>query len=87
QQAIRSTLSTAWGGNYVGDFVERGKIKRIIMQGDAEFRSKPEDLAYWHVRNNIGGMLSLAHFGRSEWIGGPETLTRFMGLAAIQLEA
>lgn len=87
QQAIRSTLSTAWGGNYVGDFVERGKIKRIIMQGDAEFRSKPEDLAYWHVRNNTGGMLSLAHFGQSEWTGGPETLTRFMGLAAIQLEA
>lgn len=87
QQAIRSTLSTAWGGNYVGDFVERGRIKRIIMQGDSEFRSKPEDLAYWHVRNNSGGMLSLAHFAQSQWTGGPEALTRFMGLAAIQLEA
>ncbi|MFX5522552.1 efflux RND transporter permease subunit, partial [Acinetobacter baumannii] len=43
--------------------------------------------AYWHVRNNSGGMLSLAHFAQSQWTGGPEALTRFMGLTAIQLEA
>ncbi len=87
QQEIRSTLSTAWGGSYVNDFVERGRIKRIIMQGDTEFRSKPEDLRYWHVRNQSGEMLPLSHFAQTEWTGGPEVLNRFMGLAAIQLEA
>ncbi|KYQ82916.1 multidrug transporter [Acinetobacter sp. NRRL B-65365] len=87
QSEIRSTLSTAWGGSYVNDFVERGRIKRIIMQGDTEYRSKPEDLRYWHVRNQSGEMLPLSHFAQTHWTGGPEVLNRFMGLAAIQLEA
>ena len=87
QSEIRSTLSTAWGGSYVNDFVERGRIKRVIMQGDAEYRSKPEDLRYWHVRNQSGEMLPLSHFAQTHWTGGPEVLNRFMGLAAIQLEA
>jgi Cation/multidrug efflux pump len=50
QNAINSTMSSAWGGSYINDFIDRGRIKRVMMQADAEFRSKPEDLAYWHVR-------------------------------------
>ena len=31
--AINSTLSSAWGGSYINDFIDRGRIKRVIMQG------------------------------------------------------
>ena len=51
QQNVNSTLAAAWGGTYINDFIDRGQIKRVIMQGEAEYRSKPEDLAFWHVRN------------------------------------
>lgn len=84
---IRSTLATAWGGSDVNDFIERGRIKPIILQGDAPYRSKPEDLNQWHVRNRSGDMIPLSYFAESHWTGAPEVLNRFMGLPAIELEA
>lgn len=87
QEAIRSTLSTAWGGTYVDDFIDRTRLRPIIMQGDTEFRSKPENLQDWHVRNRTGHMIPFSYFSQPEWSGGPEALHRFMGLTALQLEA
>ena len=55
--AINNTLSSAWGGTYVNDFIDRGRIKRVMIQGDAEFRSKPEDLYNWSVRNDQNEMV------------------------------
>ncbi|MGE8538861.1 MAG: efflux RND transporter permease subunit, partial [Acinetobacter sp.] len=87
QSAINSTLSTAWGGSYINDFIDRGRIKRVIMQGDAEFRSKPEDLAQWHVRNDQNQMVPFSNFSQVDWSGGPEVVNRFMGYTALQMEA
>ena len=53
---VNATLSAAWGGNYINDFVDRGRVKRVFVQGDAPFRSEPSDIDQWSVRNNIGGM-------------------------------
>lgn len=87
QSAINSTLSAAWGGAYINDFIDRGRIKRVMMQGDAEFRSKPEDLQYWHVRNDQNQMIPFNQFSAVGWNGGPEAVKRFMGYTALQLEA
>ena len=35
---VNSTLSTAWGGRYVNDFIDRGRVKRVYVQGDAPYR-------------------------------------------------
>ncbi|STM15598.1 multidrug efflux protein [Escherichia coli] len=35
------TLSSAWGGTYVNDFIDRGRVKKVYIQGDSEFRSAP----------------------------------------------
>ena len=87
QVAINSTLSSAWGGSYINDFIDRGRIKRVMMQGDAEFRSKPEDLQYWFVRNDLNQMVSFSHFANVTWSGGPEVVNRYMGYTALQMEA
>ncbi|SDY32561.1 multidrug efflux RND transporter permease subunit [Acinetobacter kyonggiensis] len=87
QAAINSTLSSAWGGSYINDFIDRGRIKRVMMQGDAEFRSKPEDLQYWSVRNDLNQMVSFSHFANVTWSGGPEVVNRYMGYTALQMEA
>lgn len=87
QAAINSTLSSAWGGSYINDFIDRGRIKRVMMQGDAEFRSKPEDLHYWSVRNDLNQMVSFSHFANVTWSGGPEVVNRYMGYTALQMEA
>ncbi|MDO9219973.1 MAG: efflux RND transporter permease subunit, partial [Thiobacillus sp.] len=40
--AINDTLSTAWGGTYVNDFIDRGRIKKVYLQADADARMKPD---------------------------------------------
>jgi multidrug efflux pump subunit AcrB len=51
---VNATLSTAWGGTYVNDFVDRDRVKRVYVEGDGPFRSRPEDLYAWHVRGGGG---------------------------------
>lgn len=87
QQNINSTLAAAWGGTYINDFIDRGQIKRVIMQGDANFRSKPEDLAHWYVRNNYGEMVSFNQFSQLNWQGGPNSINRYMGYNAVPVYA
>jgi len=87
QTAINNTLSAAWGGSYVNDFIDRGRIKRVMMQGDAEFRSKPEDLQVWAVRNAQNQMVPFSNFATTRWEGGPDVVNRFQGYTALQMEA
>ena len=84
---INRTLSTAWSGTYINDFIDRGRIKRVYLQGDAPYRSKPEDLSYWFVKNTKGQMIPFNQFSAVQWQGAPPLLERFMGYPAIELEA
>ncbi|WP_058912704.1 efflux RND transporter permease subunit [Entomohabitans teleogrylli] len=87
QQAdINNTLSSAWGGAYINDFIDRGRVKRVYMQGDAQWRSNPEDIAQWFVRGSSGSMASFASFADVKWSTGPQMLQRFNGLSAIQFQ-
>ncbi|WP_445115257.1 multidrug efflux RND transporter permease subunit [Acinetobacter sp. WZC-1] len=87
QSAINSTLTAAWGSSYINDFIDRGRIKRVIMQGDAEFRSKPEDLQQWTVRNADNQMIPFSNFSTISWDGGADVVNRFQGYTALQMEA
>ena len=84
---INHTMSSVLGGRYINDFIDRGKIKRVMMQADEAYRSKPEDLYQWSVRNNTGRMVPFSQFAQISWAGGPEVLNRFNGYGAIELEA
>jgi len=83
--AANSTLSIAWGGLYVNDFVDRGRVKRVYVQGDAPYRTKPADLGQWFVRSSSGQMAPFSSFASTEWTQGPVRLDRFNGIAAQQL--
>ena len=86
QANINSTLSTAWGGVYVNDFLDRNRVKRVYMQGDAAFRATPEDLNRWYVRTAGGTMTPFASFADSHWTFGPARLERFNGQAAFEIQ-
>ncbi len=83
---VDSTLSTAWGGTYVNDFIDRGRVKRVYVQGDAPYRSRPEDLAQWHVRGTSGEMSPFSAFARIGWNQSPSSLARFNGTPAYQIQ-
>lgn len=83
---INQTLAIGWGSTYVNDFVDRGRVKKVYVQAEADFRMTPADLTRWHVRNRDGDMVSFASFATSRWIYGPQRLERYNGVSAMEIQ-
>lgn len=83
---INALLGTALGGSYVNDFIDRGRIKRVYVQGDAQFRSQPQDINRWYLRNNAGEMVPFSSVGQSHWTFGPPQLQRYNGAPAMEIQ-
>ncbi|MEZ5485675.1 MAG: efflux RND transporter permease subunit [Lysobacteraceae bacterium] len=82
---INSTLSLAWGGRYVDDFVDRNRVKRVYVQADAPFRMTPDDFKLWYVRNGSGKMVPFSSFASSHWDYGSPRLERYNGVPAVNI--
>jgi multidrug efflux pump len=82
---VNDMLSMVWGGRYIDDFVDRGRVKRVMIQGDAPFRMAPEDFSRWFVRNGKGDMVSVASFANSHWDYGSPRLERYNGASAMEI--
>jgi multidrug efflux pump len=85
QASVNATLSTAWGGSYVNDFNDRGRVKRVYVQGDAPYRSSPEDIAKWYVRGASGQMVPFSSFATISWSNAPTSLSRFNGISSYEI--
>src|SRR5690606_14333597 len=79
---VNTTLSTAWGGRYVNDFIERGRVKRVYVQGDAQYRSKPDELSQWYARSADGRMAPFTAVSETGWAPTPASRARFGGVPA-----
>ncbi|MBB1331958.1 efflux RND transporter permease subunit [Pseudoalteromonas sp. SG43-7] len=86
QADINSTLSTAWGSSYVNDFIDRGRVKKVFLQGTPESRMVPEDLDKWYVRNSNGDMVPFSAFAQSYWAYGSPRLERYNGFSAMEIQ-
>ncbi len=86
---VTDTLGSAWGGNYVDDFIDRGRVKKVYIMGDAQFRAQPDDLGRWFVRGTDDSgnttMTPFSAFAGSHWTKGPDTLMRYNGAAAYEI--
>ncbi len=83
---INSTLTSALGGAYVNDFIDRNRVKKVFVQADAPYRMKPEDINNWYVRNNQGAMVPFSSFATSRWEYGPQQLDRYNGSASMEIQ-
>jgi multidrug efflux pump len=81
---VNTTLSTAWGGRYVNDYIENGRVKRVYLQGDAPYRSDPAGLGQWFVRGTTGEMAPFSAFSRIGWSTAPSSLSRFQGISSAE---
>jgi multidrug efflux pump len=82
---VNSTLATAWGGRYIDDFLDRGRVKRVYLQADAPYRMVPEDFARWSVKNADGEMVPFPTFARAWWDYGSPRLERYNGVPAMEI--
>ena len=83
---ITGTLSYGWGGSYIGDFIDNGRVKRVYIQGEADSRMQPTDLNKWHVRNGDGEMTPFGSITDTHWSYGPDNLNRFNGTSAYNIQ-
>ena len=86
QGDIFDTLSTAWGGSFVNNFIDRGRVKKVYIQGDAPYRSSPDDLGRWYVRGSTGSMAPFSAFSSTNWLTGPAQLQRYNGIPAMEIQ-
>ena len=84
--AVNSVLTTAWGGAYVNDFIDRGRVKKVYVQGDAKYRMQAEDIDDWYVRNSLNEMVPFSSFTRGTWSYASPRLGRFNGLSAMNIQ-
>jgi hydrophobe/amphiphile efflux-1 (HAE1) family protein len=82
---VNDTLSTALGGSYVNDFINKSRVKKVYLQADAPYRMQPDDLEGWYVRNRSNEMVPLVQIARGEWTRGSPSLTRYNGSASLSL--
>lgn len=83
---INTTMSMAWGGTYINDFVDRGRVKKVYVQGEANTRMMPEDLNKWYVRNSAGTMVPFSAFATGEWTYGSPRLERYNGVSSVNIQ-
>ncbi len=73
QSDVTDTLSSAWGGTYVNDFIDRGRVKKVYIRGDSDYRAVPSDLNKWYVRGSDSTMTPFSAFATTRWEYGPES--------------
>lgn len=82
---INNTLQTAWGSDYVNDFIDRGRVKRVYVQAGAKYRMLPGDINRWYVRNSSGTMVPFSAFTTSRWVYGSPRLERYNGVPSLEI--
>ncbi|PHM40061.1 hydrophobe/amphiphile efflux-1 family protein [Xenorhabdus mauleonii] len=85
---INSTLNTMFGGAYVNDFIDRGRIKKVMIQADAPYRMLPSDISKLYVRNYYGKMVPFSAFmdtSKDPWVYGSPRLERYNGFPSMEI--
>ncbi len=89
---IYSAIQLMLAPVYVNDFVQGGRVKRVTMQADAQFRTGEESLAHFYTpaegsagTNGVPRMIPLSNVVDSEWTVASPSLTRYNGFAAVEI--
>ena len=84
--SIHNTIAATFGGSYVNDFIQGGRVKRVFVQADAPYRMLPEDLKKLYVRNNQGKMVPFTSFASGRWTQGSPRLERYNAFPAVNIQ-
>ena len=74
---VNTTLQATFGALYVNDFNRNGRVYRVQMQSEADYRAHPEDLRDVYVRSAGGTMVPLTAIATLEEVTGPDVIERF----------
>jgi HAE1 family hydrophobic/amphiphilic exporter-1 len=83
--SVHSTIASAFGSAYVNDFIQGGRVKRVYVQADKDYRMLPEDIEKLYVRNTKGTMTPFSAFSTGYWTFGSPKLERFNAFPSINI--
>jgi hydrophobe/amphiphile efflux-1 (HAE1) family protein len=82
--SINNSLQAGWGSSYINQFLDRGRVKKVFIQGEADSRMLPQDLDRWYVRNTSGQMIPFSAFSSAHWTYGSPKLERYNGVSSLE---
>ena len=82
---VFDTMQSTFGSLYVNDFNKFGRIYKVQLQSEADFRSKIDDLRNVFVRSASGNMIPITSLVTVEMTTGPQTLERFNAFPAAKV--
>lgn len=74
---VYNALAGYFGKSYVNDFNKYGRVYRVYLQADSDYREKPSDIDKIFIKNRYGKMVPLSSVVKINNIVGPYSLTRF----------
>jgi HAE1 family hydrophobic/amphiphilic exporter-1 len=74
---VTSALQVMIGSQYVNDFDFNNRAYRVYVQGDQQFRAKPDDLRQYYARAQSGQMVSLDSVVRVREATAPTVISHF----------
>lgn len=83
---INGAISAYWGGEYINDFIDKGRTKRVYIQSEPEFRTSADDFWRYYVRNEKGDMVPFASFLEVKSIKSSPKLARYQGVPTVKIE-
>jgi hydrophobic/amphiphilic exporter-1 (mainly G- bacteria), HAE1 family len=74
---VYGTLQTFMGGNFVNYFNRFGRQWQVYVEAEDQYRSSPDNLNLFYVRNKAGQSLPLTAFAKAERRVGPEFILHY----------
>ncbi|HKM99297.1 MAG TPA: multidrug efflux RND transporter permease subunit [Candidatus Binataceae bacterium] len=84
---VYRALQTLLGGYYVNQFNRFGRVWKVFVEAEPQYRTKANDVGQFYVRNHAGGMVPLSTLVNMQKVFGPEYTTRFNEYRSIEIFA
>lgn len=83
---INSAIEAYWGGEYINDFSDKGRTKKVYLQSEPAFRTNADDFYRYYVRNADGEMVPFSSFLKVRSITDSPKLTRYQGVPSVKIQ-
>lgn len=83
---INSAIEAYWGGEYINDFSDKGRTKKVYLQSEPAFRTNADDFYRYHIRNSNGEMVPFSSFLKVQSITDSPKLTRYQGVPSVKIQ-
>ena len=83
---INGAIGSYWGGEYINDFSDKGRTKKVYFQAEPSYRSNVDDFYRYYLRNSKGEMVPFSSFLGVQSVTASPKLTRYQGVPSVKIE-